>query len=101
MKTYCETIHITPSEAEEIKAFLAGTKAQGHDDVFSKTVTFPDGKELDVKCCASSEGASWSEAVLFDHGCEVCCSEPADIYQKNWALEYKETQYNVYVAVKQ
>lgn len=101
MKTYSETINITPSEAEKVKAYLAGTKTQGHNDVFSKTVIFPDGMELDVKCCSSSEGAAWTEAVLFDHGCEVCCSEPADIYLKDWALEYKGTQYNVCVAVKQ
>ena len=62
---------------------------------------FPDGKEMDVKCCGCRDESSWTEAVLFDkNGAELCCSEPADEYDGTWTLENEGVEYIVYIAVE-
>ena len=74
---------------------------QGEDNTITYTAHFPDGKEMDVKCCGCRDESSWTEAVLFDkNGAELCCSEPADEYDGTWTLENEGVEYIVYIAVE-
>lgn len=69
---------------------------QGEDNTLSVTAHFPDGKEMDVKCCGCQDEASWTEAVLFGkNGCELCCSEPDDEFIGNWMLSSGDKTYAV------
>ena len=73
----------------------------GEDNTITYTAHFPDGKEMDVKCCGCRDESSWTEAVLFDkNGAELCCSEPADEYDGTWTLENEGVEYIVYIAVE-
>lgn len=66
MKPNSQTIIISHAEAQTIQSYLDGTAGvQGSDRVISKTAVFPNGMEMDVKCCGSDTEASWAEAVLF------------------------------------
>ena len=55
---------------------------------------FPDGNEMDIKCCGAQDDSSWIEAVLFNRdGSELCCSEVSDRYDGTWKLEYLGRRY--------
>jgi len=101
MKPNSQTIIISHAEAQTIQSYLDGTAGlQGSDRVISKTAVFPNGMEMDVKCCGSDTEASWAEAVLFDHGCEVYCTEPTKEFLGLWSIEYKGAKYEVTIAVE-
>lgn len=101
MESYSRTIIISGAEARTIKGYLDGAAGvQGSDNVISKTAVFPNGVEMDIKCCGSDTEASWAEAVLFDHGCEVYCTEPAEEFIGLWSIDYKGTKYEATVAVE-
>lgn len=45
--------------------------------------------EVDVKVCSSGwDEPLWTEAVLFDNGSEVCCSEVFDTLENKWEFDY-------------
>lgn len=97
-KTYEETICVPADEAEIIKEYLTdASMPQGEDDTISMTAVFPDGMEIDIKCCGCDDDVSWTEAVLFDHGGEVCCTEPGDSFFGRWEIEYDNVCYVVLV----
>ena len=89
---YRETVTAT---SKLINKFLRNEVHQGEDETISKTIVFKDGMEMDVKCCGvkdENEG-SWTEAVLFRNGSEVCCSEPDTEFFGEWRLEYNGNEY--------
>ena len=60
----------------------------------SYTVQFPDGKQMDIKCCGCQDEPSWTEAVLFDaDGSQLCCTEPGDSFDGPWELQYEGIRY--------
>ena len=60
------------------------------------TVQFPDGKQMDIKCCGCQDEPSWTEAVLFDEdGSQLCCTEPGDSFGGPWELQYEGIRYTV------
>ena len=60
------------------------------------TVQFPDGKQMDIKCCGCQDEPSWTEAVLFDEdGSQLCCTEPGDSFDGPWELQYAGIRYTV------
>ena len=63
----------------------------------SFTAVFPDRIEMDIKLCGSDASAPWTEAVLFQNGSEICCSEPAEDFFGEWELEYNGVIYGVTV----
>ena len=104
-KIVCATVLTIPrSVMDQINDYLnADTEDayQGEDNTITYTAHFPDGKEMDVKCCGCRDESSWTEAVLFDkNGAELCCSEPADEYDGTWTLENEGVEYIVYIAVE-
>lgn len=75
----------------------------GKDYTETYTVTFSNGIEMDIKLCCSNfdpenkTNPLWTEAVLFDHGYEVACSEPDDEFFQIWELIYQNACYRVLV----
>lgn len=100
---FVKYLHISRREAEIVNGYLQAKNAkefQNEDHTISHTVVFPDGKQMDVKCCGAQEDCSWTEAVLFDgNGCELCCSEVSDRYDGTWELEYQGRRYVAIVCV--
>jgi len=66
---------------------------QPEANMTSVTARFPNGIEMDVECCRGQDEPSWTEAVLFENGCEVGCTEPGEKFEGEWELEYKGIRY--------
>lgn len=50
--------------------------------------------EMDAKICTGDDGdAIWSETVLFDHGCEIGCSDVGDSMEDELWVEHDGTLY--------
>lgn len=100
---YRTILYIPSSVLVQInKYLLAETESeyQGEDNTITYTAKFPDGKEMDVKCCGCQDEASWAEAVLFDeHGCQIACSDVEDDFDGPWELEADGVLYIVGVRV--
>lgn len=102
MSEYSTEIILTKSENELINGYLTASceeEYQGDDSIISKTAIFPNGFEMDIKCCGCDNEPSWTEAVLFENGSELCCSEPYDEFLGDWELEHKGVVYHVLVRV--
>lgn len=95
---YKETIVISQKEADFIRKALdyepkdEEDVLMGEDDIISHTANFPNGHFMDVKCVGVqfNEGrcnTAWTEAVLFDNGAEVACSDVSEDYLGEWQLE--------------
>lgn len=97
-------LRISQKEAEVINGYLrvkTREEFQGEDNTISHTAVFPDGKQMDIKCCGAQDECSWTEAVLFDeYGCELCCSEPSDRYDGLWELKYQNRRYAAFVHIR-
>lgn len=78
-----------------ITRYLHSTDMMGEDDTISTTVVFPDGMEMDVKLCGARDDYPWTEAVLFNHGSEVCCTEVYDEFFGVWELSDDDNEYVV------
>ena len=64
------------------------------DETFSWTAHFGDEIEADVKLVICGENDHpYCEAVLFDHGSEVACTEIDDTIDGPWEFEYKGETY--------
>lgn len=99
MKKKKKTLRVQKKEAEWIEKLLA-TEPKSEDDCLGEdstiinTVNFGKGIEMDIKLCGvqyredEDTNKPWTEAVLFDNGAEVTCSEPDDEYFQKWELEY-------------
>lgn len=108
--TFEETIIISQDEAKKIQIFLeeepsSEEKCLGEDETISYTASFNNGFEMDIKCCGVQyqEGESnlaWTEAVLFQNGVEICCTEPSDEFIGDWNLWDDENEYIVHVIVR-
>lgn len=97
-------IIIGKDEAGKIKQLLeheprSEEECMGEDEAISHTADFGDGIQMDVKLCGvqyheeESSNRPWTEAVLFDHGSEVACSDPEENYFGKWELEYGGVSY--------
>lgn len=95
--TFIVTVKVPKSVMDTVKGYLnakSEDEFQDEDNTITYTAVFPDGKQMDVKCCGCQDEASWTEAVLFDkNGCELCCSEPGDEYADTWELEHEGVKY--------
>lgn len=91
------TLKIPKDVMKTINGYLKAEKEdefQPEDDTIVYTAVFPDGKQMDIKCCGGQDEASWTEAVLFcEHGAFLCCTDPDVDYEGTWELEYEGTRY--------
>ena len=108
---YERVIKISKEEAEQINKHLTVEptcveECLGEDIAIVYTAEFDNGFEMDVKCCGvqyepyNSSNTAWTEAVLFEDGQEVCCSEVSDEFLGEWVLENDEDEYVVIVEVE-
>lgn len=104
---YEQTISISKSVADMINKYLyvepeSIDDCLGEDETITYTAVFPDGFEIDIKCCGvqyderEDTNTAWTEAVLFHNGYE-CYSEPADDFFGEWFFEYDGNEYVVNV----
>lgn len=99
----CEqTVAVPKSVIETINGFVNADNEeayQGEDNTITYTAKFPNGYEIDVKCCGSDDSPSWLEAVLFDgNGGQLCCTEPE--YSEilgDWEMEFEGCIYVAHV----
>jgi hypothetical protein len=96
---YEQTILINASQAKQIQDWLSDNPQYPlkEDDTFSETAIFPNGFEMDIKCCGSNDSPAWTEAVLFLNGSECCCTEPSDNYFGDWTIEYEGDTFTVHM----
>lgn len=94
---YCEGVMISRVESDIIEGYLCARSEeqyQGEDNTITKSVIFPDGMCMDIKCCGSQDEASWTEAVLFDRrGNEVACTDAFDEFEGTWDLKHNGILY--------
>ncbi len=99
--SYNQVLKISSAELDTIYGFLNANSAeeyQSENQTIIYTVRFPDGKEMDMKCCGCQDNPSWTEAVLFDtHGNQLACSEDCEGFLGPWELEYGGITYAVNV----
>lgn len=109
-RCFLESVYISKKWADFLESLLSEepkTKEEclSEDDTISKTVTFENGKIMDIKCCGVQfhEGESnlpWTEAVLFSrNGSEICCTEISDSFLGEWICETKDAVYIALVKV--
>ena len=107
MAKHEKTIYVSQTLLNMVNKYLTieptcREECLGEDNTISVTADFGNGMEMDIKCCGVQyrEGESntaWTEAVLFENGSEVCCTDPADDFEGEWELECDGDQYIVYV----
>ena len=97
-----KTIYISEKYAETIEKYLRGEELQGMGASLSETATFPDGFDMDIRCCGA-EDDSFTEAILYDSkGRAVKLTDPCDAFTGCWELEDDNTgiTYRVHVMTK-
>lgn len=108
---YEQTIKISKTLADAINKYLhqqpsCAEECLGEDSTITKTAVFPDGIEMDIKCCGvqyreeEEDNTAWTEAVLFHNGQEVCCTDCFDEYLGTWALMHDDIEYVVTIELE-
>lgn len=90
---YTVTKYCSYKVAQIITRYLHSTDMMGEDDMLSVTVVFPNGIEMDIKLCGARDDYPWTEAVLFDHGSEVCCTDVSNEFFGIWELSDDNNEY--------
>ena len=101
---YCEGFMISRAESDVIDGYLyarSEEQYQGADNTITKSVIFPDGMQMDVKCCGSQDAPSWTEAVLFDRrGNEVAHTDVFDEFEGKWELVHESILYTMIIKME-
>lgn len=102
---------ISKADAETINQYLtvepkSEDECLGEDTTISYTACFDNGIEMDIKCCGvqyheNESNLAWTEAVLFENGAEVACTEVEDEFIGEWVCEYDNDEYVVIVKVEE
>lgn len=111
MKEIVRTIYVPDNVARKIVRYLEQEPLYecmclGEDETIVYTASFPNGYEMDVKCCGvqfdetAESNLAYAEAVLFHNGAEVCHTDPDDCFFGEWRLEADGTEYVTNVEVK-
>ena len=97
--TYQQVLYVPGSVLQTIRGFIQArseAEYQGEDNTITYTAKFPDGKEMDIKCCGCRNESSWTEAVLFDEkGFQLTYSEVEEEFEGPWELAYNGVHYCV------
>lgn len=68
------------------------------DETITYTANFEDGYEVDIKLViCEDESKPYTEAVLFNNGSEVTCSEPEGDMLGDWELETDTTKFIIHI----
>ena len=90
-RVYIENIHVPADKLGKIYACIFGKGDR--DEVISETAVFPDGMEMDVKCCGEEDSPGWTKAVLFRHGCECGCTDCGERFEGVWKIRDDDIMY--------
>lgn len=94
-------LEVDPKLLEKIRGYLEATDPadyQDEDDTIVCSARFPNGYQMDIKCCGSQDGPSWTEAVLFDDSdMEMTMTQPEEEFEGEWVIEHKGVTYEVNV----
>lgn len=62
------------------------------NETITETVCLPEDYEMDIKCCMpeSEDEMPWTEAILFQNGSEIACSDVENHFEGSWELEDDE-----------
>lgn len=90
-RVYIENIHVPADKLGKIYACIFGKGDR--DEVISETAVFPDGMEMDVKCCGEEDSPGWTKAVLFRHGCECGCTDCGERFEGVWKIRDDDVMY--------
>lgn len=104
MKTITKRVILTYKDTEYLDYILntepsCDEECFGEDSTFRVTIPFPNGVEMDIKCCGvqfEEDGISnlpWTEAVLFQNGAECECTEPCEDFFDEWEFELDGVRY--------
>lgn len=108
-----KSLYLTSGESAKIRYLLThapkdSTDCMGEDETVSFMVSFDGGYEMDIKLCGVQYDDSpdacnlpYTEAVLFQNGAEVCCTEPSDEFFGLWELEDGNMKFTVFVGDSQ
>ena len=101
---YCEGVEISRAESITIDGYLCARSVeqyQGEDNTITKSLIFPDGMQMDVKCCGSKDAPSWTEGVLFDRrGNEVAHTDVFDEFEGKWELVHDGILYTMIIKME-
>lgn len=93
MKKFAAELLVPSKRLAIINRYLNATAGeyQGEDNTIIETASFPNGYEMDIKCCGARDSCSWAEAVLFrpanGGGFQECaCSDVAEEFLGEWEL---------------
>ena len=67
------------------------------DETITHTAKFPNGIEADIKLVICKDDKPYTEAVLFQNGSELTCTDPSDEYKGEWFFRYNGIEYVVIV----
>ena len=75
-------------------------KVMEEDEVVTFGVDFGNGMEMDITVVGCQDEPAYAEAVLFQNGYEVACSEVEDEILGIWELEHNGRTYAAKVVEK-
>ena len=93
------TVTIPDYIKTKYESLLKGDEFLGTLQSISFTVRFSEAIEADIKICGDDEKEYWTEAVLFNNGCEVYCTDIGELDDLfgEWECEYNDVKYIVEV----
>ena len=92
MNHYSE-IRLNEDIAGKFEKAMMTNSAVWPEKVMSLSTVFENGIEMDIKLCAANYGKFWTEAVLFEDGCEIACSEPRRTFFGEWKVKKANDMY--------
>ena len=109
-RTYRDDLPVPVEQLRRIRKYLTEEPATesdclGENETISYICPFPNGYEIDIKCCGVQyqEGESnlaWTEAVLFLNGIPVNYTDPCEEFEGEWELSYGSSTFIVNVIPK-
>lgn len=96
-------IVITRDEYDMVQKYIHNEAHLGEDETISFTAAFSNGIEMDIKVCGTHDEneCAWTEAVLFDNGNEIGCTEVYDEFALNWRMREGKTMFEVNFIIKE
>lgn len=100
-RVYTKDYYIEQSEHELCKTLLSMTGNQIYDkygfkrdETITSTVIFTDHFQMDIQLViCDGDSKPYVQAILFENGCEVACSDVLDELLDEYKLEYNATIY--------
>lgn len=83
--TFSTTITLDEATRKTVDTILYDGGKLFTGEAITRTATFNNGFQMDIKCCGSDEGNCWCEAVLVDpEGDEVQTQAGDDEFTGDW-----------------